>query len=174
MTITATQVQALIIARVGDIDPATMHPPVFTPPAASPGIIATNMAVLWERYAAADVIAPGLRELIVERDAIKMVIATLRDRAVDIGQPGTGLVVKEFERIETLQQQLKDVNTQITGLLAASGARAKGAADLILAQQPITSVDMANAVPLPLPDANDIRYGGNPYTDSQGTRWNAP
>lgn len=163
MALTAAQVQALIIAQVGDIDPATMHPPVFTPPAASPGIIATNMAVLWERWASLDVVAPGLRELVVKRGAIELVIATLRDRAVDIGQPGTGLVVKEWERVQTLQEQLKEVNAQIKTLMQASTGRAKGASEVLPNQWPIPAPVIPEPVAPGGPDANDTRYTGSPY-----------
>lgn len=153
--ITESEAQALIIDEVGDIDPATKQMPVWTPPATSPGICAKWMPTLWAQYAAYDSVSPRLREFAVKRKCILLVLAQLRDKAIDISQPGIGLQIKEHQRVDTLLAQLEACNAEITNIIKSSQG-VGGVSAVLPTVYPVPAPPM-------YPEANDQVYSGSPY-----------
>lgn len=153
MAVDEAQAKALIIATVGDVDPATGQPPTVP----GSGILAVNIDVLWDSYAAMETVATGLQRLMVERHAYRLVLGVIR-RQVDLKAGSASLARSQqakaiLEALATLDQQILALQQSYSGGVAASGA--------ILRTAPVMPCDAALA-PCGL-DANDPRYTGSPY-----------
>lgn len=150
MPITPLDIQQQIILEVGDVDPRTGDPPA-TP---EEGIIATRMHVLWDRYARWDTVAVGLRELLCRQAAIRLVLGVLAPRRFDFTDGRAGLSVRAHQLVESYQQMLTDVTTQIAGLKKAAAASGAGG---------YRGSRLATTAPIEAayePDPNALRYGG--------------
>ncbi len=141
--VTIAQVQALIIAEVGD-----------TPT----GTLAAQMPVIWASYADKAQVSPRLRELYAKRRAIDLVLGSLR--AV-VNTTIDGLSKQGHQQIDTLvalrkatQDDIADVEKKSRGMRGA-------------ALQPLTNVAIETPPtgprPFGPPDANSEVYGGSPY-----------
>jgi hypothetical protein len=159
MAVTESSAQARIVLLVGDVDPSTGDPPQ---PTAS-GILAQNIAALWDFHAMQDAVAPGLRSLYVERDAIDLVLTVLRGQVdTTIGT----LSVKQSQQMASLAARLKALDDRILKIEKASGAGVPVAAT-ITRTAPVLPADAA-VIPTQI-DANDPRYRGDPYRPAFGT-----
>jgi hypothetical protein len=154
VSVTASSAQARIVLLVGDVDPATGDPPSPS----SNGILAQNIATLWDYHAYQDAVAPGLRALYVEQDAINLVLTVLRAQ-VDM-TIGSALSVKQSQQTASLTLRLKAIVEQIATIEKRQGAGVPVAA-AITRTAPITPADAA-VIPQQI-DANDPRYGGDAY-----------
>jgi hypothetical protein len=153
MAVTESQAQALIIATVGDVDPATGDPPAV----ASSGVLYANMPVIWDSYAAQDSVYPGLQRLMAERHAYRMVLGVIR-RFVDVKAGSASVALSQqakaiVETLVTLDAQIDVILKQANAGTAASGEITRTA--------PFTADDAA-VLPTQL-DANDGRLRGSPY-----------
>lgn len=153
MSVTEVQAQALIIATVGDVDPSTGEPPT----APSTGILAVNMPVLWDSYAAQETVAPGLQRLMAERHAYRLVLNVLR-RQVDLKAGSASLMLSQQAKV--IVEELIILDNQIAVLLRQANAGSAAVGE-ISRTAPFTADD-ALVVPTQI-DANDGRLRGSPY-----------
>lgn len=162
MSLSDSQVQALVIAKVGDIDPTTLAPTT-----ANTGVLAVNVPTLWAYYADKAATAPRLQALYTERDAIKLVLAKLR-MLVDFNT-GQALQMKQSQKAAALQAALTEIEGEIALVerQASAARRAGGATGVLTRTAPIPPPTSAPATPYDAPspylDPNDSRYGGSPY-----------
>jgi len=147
--VTIAQVQALIIAEVGD-----------TPT----GTLAAQMPVIWASYADKARVSPRLQELYAKRRAIDLVLGSLRgvvNTTID------GLSKQGHQQIDTLmalrkatQDDIADVEKKSRGMRGA-------------ALQPLTNVAIETPPTGPRPfgpiDSNSPEIGGDPYYRTNGT-----
>lgn len=136
--ITDEQRQALIIAQVGE----------------EGTILADNIDVLWDMYEYFSDTDPMLRDLVVKRECIKLVLGKLRN-SVNILIVGDSSVASH-QRIETLLEMLKETKDEIKGF-SNSSAVASISVGLL------TTVAPESPPYSPSPDANHKSYSGNPY-----------
>ena len=129
MPLTTEQTQELILLRVGDV---TVE---GNPTRDGTGVAKQQIALLWEYHAGAA--TAKLRELYVERDALRLVIAVLTQfyDTTSAGGPvgGTGNVEKRSQWVEHRLKQLALVEAQI--------ARCGGITVLTLTTSPYTVED---------------------------------
>jgi hypothetical protein len=146
--------QALVLLKTGDVDPATGK----APDPVSKGIVYRNLDLLWDQWAAKDLIVGGLRALYVERDGLELIIAVLGPRRIDAANSASGLDIKASQVTGMYERKLARVQAAInrTEAAAASAGRAGGYRIGKLRNQ-------APVVPSSPPDANDPRYAGTPY-----------
>lgn len=150
MPITVGEVQQQIILEVGDVDPQTGDPP-DTP---ENGIIAIRMNYLWDRYAAWDTVAPGLRELLCRQAAIRLVIGVLAPRRFDSSDTRGGVSIRAHQLVESYQQMLEDTTASIKAMKDASRSSAAGG---------YRGARLVHTAPVEVshpPDPNALRYGG--------------
>jgi hypothetical protein len=153
MAVTETSAQARIVLLVGDVDPATGNPPSPS----SNGILATNIAAVWDYHAMQDAVAPGLRSLYVERDAIDLVLTVLRTQVdTTIGT----LSVKQSQQMASLGARLKALDERILKVEKAAGGGVPVAAT-ITRTAPVLPTDAA-VIPQQIV-ANAPRDPGSPY-----------
>lgn len=147
--VTIAQVQALIIAEVGD-----------TPT----GTLAAQMPVIWASYADKAQVSPRLRELYAKRRAIDLVLGSLR--AV-VNTTIDGLSKQGHQQIDTLNALRKATQDDITDVEKKSRGM-RGAA-----LQPLTNVAIETPPTGPRPfgpiDSNSPEIGGDPYYRTNGT-----
>lgn len=143
MPATASQIQAFIVLEVGD----------------EAGVLADNLAAVWDSFADKAGAGPRLQELYAKRRCIDLVLGALRSQ-VDFTTDGQDLSFKAHQRIDTLNTMRKDVQTEIARVEQFAIAAGGPAVGQITTVAPITP-------PLPQPgpylDANDQRYSGSPY-----------
>lgn len=162
MTITAADVQRLIVLKVGDLDPATGDPPIV----GGAGMIASNISTIWATRADKALIAPRLQELYSQRDALDMIIGTILRHQVDITQGDPSLSVRQNQRVVAAQQQRKDLQTEIDKIETLAQAARGGAVGQITQQEPVTVADAWNqemSESLLSPDPGAPRYSGSPF-----------
>jgi hypothetical protein len=153
VSLTESQAQALIIATVGDVDPATGQPPAVP----NNGILYANMAVIWDSYAAMDTVYPGLQRLSAERHAYLMVLGVLR-RQYDLKAGSASL--SRSQQVKAIVDALGLVENQIAVMLRQANAGTAAVGE-ITRVAPFTPDD-ALAVPTQL-DANGPALRGSPY-----------
>lgn len=149
MPLSATQVQAAILGRTGDIDPTTGDPVV-----GGSGYLETRIASLWAQYADKAYVTPRLQELFVERDCYQIQIGLLQDRFTFRDSDAT---FNRSERVDRLIELRTAVQTAIEDLISTASANRAPAVGPITAGAPVSP---------PFPgglDANSPRYGGSPY-----------
>jgi hypothetical protein len=162
MSVNDAQVQALVISKVGDIDPTTLAPTT-----SGTGLLAVNVPVLWSYYLDKAVIAPRLQALYTERDAIKLVLARLR-MLVDFNT-GQALAMKQSQKTAALQAMLTETEGEISTLERQTSAshRAGGATGALTRTTPIpppiSAPETPYEAPSPYLDPSDPRYSGSPY-----------
>lgn len=160
MAVTAEDIQEQIILEIGDVDPATGDPPANP----ATGVIANQIELLWDRFAAADAIAPGLREQYVKRAAIRMVLAVLRPKFFDMADTVAGPNYKLSQVVKGYELMLEQTDEDIT-VVKAGGTLASRSYQ---AEQITTTAPYTPSYP---PDANwTRRYGGSPYARRHGRR----
>lgn len=148
--ITVAQVQALIIAEVGD-----------TPT----GTLAAQMPVIWASYADKAQVSPRVQELYAKRRAIDLVIGSLR---LVVNTTIDGLSKQGHQQIDTLMAMRKTTEDDIVAIEKRSRGM-RGAA-----LQPLTNVAIETPPTGPRPfgpiDGNDPAYGGDVYRRLGTTR----
>lgn len=155
MALSDTQVQHLIVARVGDVDPATGDPAATL----TAGVVWQHMNDLWDGYANVAAISPGLRELYVRRDAIDLVIATISGR-VDF-TASANLSIRRHQQIDTRLKQREAVEMEIERVEKFALAQRVPAMGQLTTVEPVSP-------PFPLgPNANSPTYSGSPYSPSR-------
>jgi hypothetical protein len=135
--------KALIIAAVGDVN-TVVYPT---------GILAENIDSIWDAYEYVEVTNTELHDLLVKRDCILLVIGAVRNY-VDNRIAGDS-EVKSHQVIDTLMSMLQDVKDAIKTTNNSIGAMA---ATLITTVAPESRPTWWAG-----PDANNPRYGGDPY-----------
>jgi hypothetical protein len=158
VSVTESQAKALIVATVGDVDPATGTPP--SP--ASVGIVATSIDVLWDSYAAMEAVYPGLQRLMTERHAYRLVLGVVR-RQYDL-KAGTASLARS-QQAKAIEDAMAALDEQILAVQRSYGA-GTAASGTIARTAPVMPCDAA-AQP-GLLDANDPRLTGSPY---RASRW---
>jgi hypothetical protein len=153
MPLTTQQRQALLVLRVGDVDPETGDPTTQTN-----GIVAANVALLWEAYADKAAVDPDLQELYARRDALEMVRGVLASQ-VDFSTENQS--VKQSQRVQDYRDRSDAVTAEIQRLEAVAAAGGAGGG-LPVVGQLTTSAPIGPPSALG-PDANNVRYGGSPY-----------
>jgi len=141
--VTTAQVQALIIAEVQD-----------TPT----GLLAALMPTIWASYADKAQVAPRLQELYAKRRAIDLVLGSVRTA---VNRAASGISKHDHQQIDTLLAMRKVADADIVELEKQIRGR-RGPA-----LTPLTNVAIETPPqpgdPLAPIDANDPRYGGDPY-----------
>lgn len=157
MAITTDDVKDALIIEIGDVDPATGG----APSPASRGIVAGQIDYLWDRWAAKDLVAPGLREAYVKRAGLELILGVLGPRRMDFGNTVAGLTVKASQVVGMYERKLARVQAEIDRTEAASAASARAGGAYRIGR--ITTT--APVRPTNPPDGNDRRYGGDLYTE---------
>lgn len=165
MTILDTDVQALIMRKVGDIDPVTGDPLEYGVVSIA-GVVGASIGQLWASHADKAQITPRLRELFVERDAYDLVLGAL-SALVDVTLEGE--TVHLSQRIATLTHRRATVDTEILSLEKDAKHRRSASIGPITTVAPI-SPPTSPPVYVYGPDGNDPGYGGSPYR-SLRRRW---
>jgi hypothetical protein len=161
MPVTAADVQRIITLRVGDIDPSTGDPPV----AGGAGLVASNMPTLWAIRGDKAQIAPRLQELYVQRDALDLIVAVLR-QWVDVVQGDPQLSVKLNQRVTVALEQRKATQDELTLIEQRAMAGTGAKVGQITQREPVSPEDAVaewwRQNPW-FPDAGSPRYSGSPY-----------
>jgi hypothetical protein len=159
MPVTAADVQRLIVLRVGDIDPATGDPPVQ----GGAGLIASNMPILWANRGDKATVGPRLQELYVQRDALDLIVARLREQTdINTGDPVLGVKLSQkatmaLEQRKATQEEIDRIERRVAG---GTGAKV----GQLVTTAPVTPQDVLNR-PWPIiPDPNSPEYSGEPFT----------
>lgn len=155
MPITADDLKDLIIAEIGDLDPATLGAP-----SPGTGLLEANIDAIWDRYAAKDQVAPGLRAAYTRRDCIRLVRGAFSRRAFDVSDVLAGLTMKAGQIWAHLQDMHQSALDEIAALERKYAGSATIAGGPILRRAPIT--------PAAPPDGNNRRYGGDLYGGDAG------
>lgn len=134
MSLTDIQQQSLIIAQLGDYD----------------GILAQNMAIVWEQHASR---TTQLRTLYVKRDCIDLLLASVRE-LVDFTGPN-GVTLRSSQKADILNQMRKDCLADIERQERRIVRGTAGASGMIKTVAPVTADSP--------PDSNNPRYRGTPY-----------
>jgi len=144
MAVTAAQIQALVILRVGD---------------APDGVLASNIAAIWGSYADKASVYPRLQELYTQRACVEIVTARIRAQ-VDFSTGGD-ISIRASQQFTALLAMRKELDAQLTEL----ETRARGNRVGVIGQ--ITAVAPESPPTGPEPfgpvDANSERFGGSPY-----------
>jgi hypothetical protein len=152
MPLTAAQiVQARILERTGDFDPTSGD---ALPVGAGGGFLEQQIAGVWAQYADKAYVAPRLQELYVTR-ALLLRGQTARRQVYDFSDSDAKFTPSQV--YDHFAAELATVEQEITETLAMAAANRAPAVGPILTQAPIGP---------PVPggvDANDRRYGGDPY-----------
>jgi hypothetical protein len=113
--VTVDDIKEQILLEIGDLD-ANGDPPVGTL-----GVVADRIDFLWDRYAAKDLVAPGLRELYVKQAALRMLRGVLAPRVLDVSDIVTGNGYKANQLWTHYAELLADVMGQIKELQRRGG-----------------------------------------------------
>lgn len=160
-----TPEQILIIALVGDLDPSTGDLPVVP----TDGIVAQNMAALWDRHADKAAFSPALRAAYITRDACNLILTVLAPE-VDTTPP-IGGSVRLSQRVATYQARLKaaqDELVRLEGVLVYSSSVGRPVIGSI------TKVTPNGPVPFGAPDPSSPRYSGSPLYPASPKPWGRP
>ncbi len=151
MAVTAAQIQRLIILRIGDT---------------GDGVLAANIAAIWDSYADKAALYPRLQELYTQREGIDLVMAAARGQ-VDFGS-ALELTVKASQEFAHLVTMRATLDTQIAELERQARANRRGVV------APLVTVAPESPPTGPEPfgplDANDSRYAGSVYKRIVGSR----
>lgn len=158
MPVNAEDIRGLILLEVGDINPTTGEPPA-TP---SAGLLYNQIELLWDRYAAKDQVTPGLRQLYVKRDCIRLILGVLAPRLFDASDVLAGFTFKANQIWGHYQEMHVCCKGEIQAVEAKFGGGPGYKAGRLTTRAPVT--------PLSPPDANAPRYGGSPYRGRR-RRW---
>jgi hypothetical protein len=159
MPVTAADVQRLIVLRVGDIDPSTGDPPVQ----GGAGLIASNMPILWSLRADKATIGPRLQELYVQRDALDLIVARLREQ-VDINTGDPVLGVKLSQKVLMAVEQRKATQDEIDRIERRVAGGETARVGQLVTTAPVTPRDVLSR-PWPIiPDPNSPEYSGEPFS----------
>jgi hypothetical protein len=158
--LSTAQIKELILLEVGDLDASTGDP-------ASPGLLAGRIDMLWDRYAAKDLVAPGLRELYTKRACLRLVLAVLAPRRFDAADTSAGPNIKANQ----IYQHYWDLYDCIKGEIGAVEQQAATGARDYRAGRLTTAAPITAAYP---PEANALRYGGTPYRARRGRVHRSP
>lgn len=143
MSVTTAQVQNLIILEVGDT---------------SDGLLAANMATIWASVADKALVAPRLQELYAKRRAIDLLLGRTRgevDRRIDGIEERWG---QEPDRLIKLRADTQTEIVRIEALARAGRTVAHGTISTVAPEAP-----PSGAPAYAPPDANELRYYGDPY-----------
>lgn len=160
-----TPEQKLIIALVGDLDPANGDLPI-TP---SDGIVAQNMAALWDRHADKAALNPALRAAYVTRDACNLILTILAPE-VDTTPP-IGGSVRLSQRVATYQARLAAAQNELERLEQVSVYSSSVGRPVVGL---ITRVTPNGPVPFGAPDPSSPRYSGSPLYPTTPKQWGRP
>lgn len=105
---TATGIKAGLILEIGDVDPSTGGTP-----APGDGLLEGAVDGLWDRWAARDLVAAGLRELYVRRSCLELVLAVLIPRLVDVQDNTAGLGIKGSQVVAGYERKLARTQAEI-------------------------------------------------------------
>jgi len=144
MAVTATQIQALVILRVGD---------------APDGVLASNIAAIWGSYADKASVYPRLQELYTQRECVEIVTARIRAQ-VDFSTGGD-ISIRASQQFTALLAMRQELDAQIVKLeTQARGVRTPviGAITTVAPESPPTGPEPFGPL-----DANSERYAGSPY-----------
>jgi hypothetical protein len=114
--LTVDEIKEQILLEIGDLD-ANGDPPV----ADATGVVADRIDFLWDRYAAKDLVMPGLRELYVKQAALRMLRAVLAPRVLDVTDTVTGNAYKANQLWTHYGELLADAMEQIRELQRRGG-----------------------------------------------------
>lgn len=156
MAVTTAQVKAIVIGRVGDIDPDTLDPTTQ-----NTGLLATNIDLWWEMHADKDLWGPRLRELYTQLECLDAKIAKLMV-LVDFQDGATSVNIKQNQKVAQAQNMRLNVQSRITQLEQsyAKSYRAGGNLRELTKTAPV----MPPVIPTPGPlDQNDPRFAGDAY-----------
>lgn len=154
MVVVAADVQSLIIAKVGDIDPVTLDP--TDQPT---GVLALLIPLIWDYYADMANWGPRLQALYTERDAIKTVIAKIRVK-VDTNT-GQSIQLRLGQQVTALEHMLKEVNDEIAAALKQRGVPLRAGGVLVPLTQ--TAPQLPPQTRPAVVDPNDPYYTGSPF-----------
>lgn len=154
MANTALSVQALIIAKIGDIDPVTLDPTT-----AGTGVLAIMVPLIWDYYADYAAWGPRIQALYTERDAIKAVIAKIRVK-VDVNT-GQSIQLRLGQQTAALQAMLTEVNAELAEELKRRSVPARAGGVIVPITQ--TAPQMPPQRRPLVVDPNDPYLVGNPY-----------
>lgn len=144
MALSAGQIQALLILEIGDT---------------AGGVLAAQMATIWDSYADYASVSPRLQELYSKRRGIDLVLGSLREASVDY-QTESGLLQKLHQKIDTLEAMRERAQDEIDAVeKRALGARTP-AAGALTTTTPVTPPTGPLTGPL---DASWPNYSGSPY-----------
>lgn len=146
--LTDQQIQSLIVLEVGDV--AT--------PSAPSGILATNIALIWQSFADKRQVWPRLQELYSKRRCLDIVLGLRReqvDRAADTIRESLSQIARELEQMRAACQR------EIDKVEAVARANRGGVVAAIV--QTTIETPPTGAVVSDILDANSPRYQGDPY-----------
>lgn len=159
MPLTTAIVQARILERTGDFDPTTGD---ALPVGMGGGFLAQQIGGVWAQYADKAYVAPRLQELYVERDLFERYRAAIQDR-YDFSDSDAKFALSQ--RVDTLKVRRDTVQERIDALEAMAAANRAPAVGAITATAPVSPPFQGGI------DANDRRYGGDPYRPRYGSSW---
>jgi hypothetical protein len=116
--LTVDDIKEQILLEIGDLD--ANGDPLLDPDA---GVVADRIDFLWDRYAAKDLVAPGLRELYVKQAALRMLRGLLAPRVLDVTDTVTGNAYRANQLWTHYGELLADVMEQIRELQRRGGHR---------------------------------------------------
>jgi hypothetical protein len=155
VAITEAQVKAIVIGRVGDIDPSTLDPTV-----ANTGLLAVNIDLWWEMHADKALWGPRLQELYTQLECVDAKKAALM-HLVDFSDGATSVNVKQNQKILALDTMRAGLLIRIAQL---EQIYAKSFRNGVLVPLNQTAPVMPPVIPRTGPvDANDPRFAGDPY-----------
>lgn len=176
MPVTDAQVQAVILSKVGDIDPTTLAPVATqSPPTSGTGLLATNLANVWAWYLDKAAIGPRVQALYVERDLLIMKMTAL---GMVVNVTAGGVTFHQDHKSDLLAKRYDQLEKEIAEALlyAQSALRAGGAIGQITqvapVQPPIPAPSTPWQPPSPYADPNAPWLAGSPYWPGLlGSRW---
>lgn len=152
MPVDAQGVRDEIVLEVGDVDPVTGDTP--TDPA--DGVLYNRVDWLWDRFAAKDRIAPGLREMYVKRSCLRIILAVLAQKRFDVTDVLAGFGMKANQVWDHYNSLYECVKAEIEVAERKYGASVTPVGSRLRTRAPVRAL-------FP-PDGNSPRYGGDLYT----------
>lgn len=151
MPFTADDIKEAILIEVGDVVRETGDAP------ASPqaGLLYNQIDSIWDRYAAKDQVAPGLRALYTKRDCLRIILGVLAQKRFDSADVLAGMTFKVGQIWTHYQDLLTCCKDEIASVEKKFGGSSTFRAGRMVTRAPVT--------PYYPPDANNPRYGGSPY-----------
>jgi hypothetical protein len=145
MALTDAQLQTLLVLEVGDT---------------ADSLLATNVALLWDRYADKALVYPGLQAQYVKRSLVDLALGVARSQVdYDVHNQFAAKGSQESGRLLQLRQE---VQLDINRLEKLAVSRASAVVGQMTATAPQSAPSTAPTYPNG-PEANDERYAGSPY-----------